>query len=295
MSYQNSGFDAVSEMAKARKQRNDIARELMGDLLDLADVFIWHTERWLTECVDASPSSDMEVMTVPEVAKAEALASLSCIALHSVQAVAESCRIGNHHPLGWLQRKLYETRTNALFIAVEPTEEAGQRWLHYGCRKHAKLWADQKAAQDAIRASKVIFPDADLEKENGWAVTVDEMQAPKKCFDLVSRANYVEKTQSTEIPDEIKAMRAGIAEYEIQMVRRDNMVVHPSVTGTDTGPNSITALYSAVQWTWDTVRVYSDYLPSDQRMAQEMVEAHDKFANAILERLFLLIAEKAVL
>ena len=200
----------------------------MGDLVDLADAFIWHTERWLTDCVNASPSSDQDVICEPEAAKSEALASLSGIALHSLQTLAENCRIGIHHPLGWLQRKLYETRTNALFIAVEPTGKAGQRWLHHGWHKLAKLLPDDKEVQVVSDACKIILQDPDLERENGWAVTVDEKQTPKKYFGLVARAHYVEKTRSTRIPEEIRAMRAGIAEHETQMVRRDNMVVHPS-------------------------------------------------------------------
>ena len=224
MSSQNDGLDAVVEMAKAREQRNNLARERMGDLVDAADAFIWHIERWLTDCVNASSSSDIDVICIPEAAKAEALCSLACNALHSLQTLAENCRIGIHHPSGWLQRKLYETRTNALFIAFEPTGKAGQRWLHYGWRQYAKVRPDDKAAQDVSEACKQILQDADLEKENGWAVTVDEKQTPKKYFGLVTRADYVEKTRSTNIPAEIWALRAGIAEHATQMVRGDNSI-----------------------------------------------------------------------
>ena len=232
----------------------------------------------------------MDVICVPEASKAEALASLACIALHSLQTLAENCRIGIHHPLGWLQRKLYETRTNALFIAVEPTGEAGQRWLHHGWRKYAKVRPDDKVAQTVSDTCKLILQDADLENENGWALTVDEKQTPKKYFGLVAGADYVEKTRSTEIPAEIQAMRVGIAEHETQMVRRDNMVVHPSVTGTDTGPDQLMALYSAVQWTWDTVEAYSNYMSSDQRITTDLVKAHDNFVDATVEKIFSLMA-----
>ena len=277
MSSQNDGLDAVVEMAKAREQRNNLARERMGDLVDAADAFIWHIERWLTDCVNASSSSDIDVICIPEAAKAEALCSLACNALHSLQTLAENCRIGIHHPSGWLQRKLYETRTNALFIAFEPTGKAGQRWLHYGWRQYAKVRPDDKAAQDVSEACKQILQDADLEKEGRWAETVDERQRPKKYFKLLARADYVEKTRSTNIPAEIWALRAGIAEHATQMVRGDNMVVHPSVTGTETGPDQIMALYSAVQWTWDTAEAYSNYMPDAQRITSSVLEAHYHF------------------
>ena len=285
MSSQNDGLDAVVEMAKARVQRNSLARERMGDLVDAADAFIWHMERWLTDCVNASSSSDRDVICIPEAAKVEALCLLACIALHSLQTLAENCRIGIHHPSGWLQRKLYETRTNALFITLEPTGKAGQRWLHYGCRQHAKVRPDDKAAQHVSEASKQILQDADLEKENGWAVTVDERQRPKKYFKLLARANYVEKTRSTNIPQEIQALRAGIAEHATQMVRGDNMVVHLSLTGTETGPDQIMALYSAVQWTWDTAEAYSNSMPDAQRMTSGVAKAHDHFVEVTLKKI----------
>ena len=204
--------------------------------------------------------------------------------MQGLAALAEIYRIGTFYPGGWIERALFEAKTNAVFIAYEPTRLAGQRWINYGFHRLAKLQGDDEEVRALIQEIEARFPDDNLRKENWWAKTIDHKGKPQIFSSLPDRAKYVEKlwTNSQEIPPFMQRMRQGGHEYELMMIRKDNMVVHPTMAGDQIGPNPVRALYSGIQLTWNTLAAYSRN-EGGQKPTPEMEQAHGQFVESVID------------
>ena len=119
-------------------------------------------------------------------------------------------------------------------------------------------------------------------KENQWAQTIDQDGTLKVLSNLIARSEYVEKIWPTpnRLPVNVRQMRKEIHDYELRMVRMDNLVVHPTVTGDQTGPHPIRALYSAIQMAWDILAAFSE--TDDLSITAEMHCAHKRFEDTLI-------------
>ena len=274
---------ALAKISEERRQRQDSAQEQLGELLDQVDLFVWHTQNWLCR-QNASAYTATEILGCPKRSRTHSILRLSNVAVQGLAALAEIYRIGTFYPGGWIERALFEAKTNAVFIAYEPTRLAGQRWINYGFHRLAKLQGDDEEVRALIQEIEARFPDDNLRKENWWAKTIDHKGKPQIFSSLPDRAKYVEKlwTNSQEIPPFMQRMRQGGHEYELMMIRKDNMVVHPTMAGDQIGPNPVRALYSGIQLTWNTLAAYSRN-EGGQKPTPEMEQAHGQFVESVID------------
>ena len=265
----------------ARRNRQNDADDQLGELLDYADVFIYHTQNWLEQKNETTLPVG-QAMADPRLSRSHSLLVLSNTALQGLFTLAECYRAGIFNPSGWIERKMLEARTNAAFIAYEATGLAGQRWILYSLYRLADLERDDESERNLALELETQFPDDRPWRENQWAKTVEQDGQSKVLSNLTDRSDYVEKiwpTPST-LSDDVRLVRQEIHEYELRMIRMDNLVVHPSVTGDQTSPNPIRALYSAIQMAWDILTAFSE--TDGLSLTAEMKCAHEKFVDAMI-------------
>ena len=270
-----------ARIADARMKRQNDAEDQLGQLLDATDVFIYHAQNWLERKIETVPPV-REALADPQLARSHSLLVLSNAALQGLFTIAESYRAGIFHLSGWIERKMLEARSNAGFIAYETTGLAGQRWLLYGLYRLAALEGDEESERNLTSELKIRFPDDHPWRENQWAKTVDQDGKQKVLSNLTDRSDYVEKIWPvpTALPDNGHQIRRRNHKYELKMIRMDNLVVHPTVTGDQTGPNPIRALYSAIQMAWDILTAFSE--TDDLSLTAEMKCAHERFVDTMI-------------
>ena len=271
----------LTRIHDARMKRQNDAADQLGKLLDAADVFIYHAQNWLDKIKDTAPPI-CKALADPKLSRSHSLLVLSNTSSQELFTLAESYRAGIFRLSGWIERKTLEARTNAVFIAYETTGLAGQRWLLYSLLELAKIEGDEERQRRLFSELKNSFPDDHPWYRNKWAKTVNQDGESKKLSDLPALSNYVEKIWPvpSTLPDDVRHIRERNHQYERKMIQMDNLVVHPTVTGTQTSPNPIRTLYTVIQMTWDILTAFSK--TDGLSLTADMKHAHDRFVDTMI-------------
>ena len=271
--------DLLCRIAALRQERSAEANERFGQLLDSVDVYVWQTDTWLEdpEVVERLP---VELFDRPQECQEFSLWALLSLTLEGLATASERLRAGIAYPGAWLLRNLLEARTNAIFIAREPTGLAGQRWINYNLHRKARLDRDSTQAKQLIDEIKTKFPDDKINRDGWWAKTTDPDGNPKLYRDLTARSNYVETLQPSP-PGFMTALREASHQHELDMTSKANLSVHPMLTGRAASPHPIQVLYLGSQATWDILTAHTACLGLS--LPNHVIQAHDQLVDTVVE------------
>ena len=262
-----------------RQQRSAEADERIGELLDSVDVYAWYIDNWLKE-PEVAERPITELLNCPQRCIELSLWGFLNTALEGLNTVAECLRAGIAYPGAWLLRNLLEASINAAFVANESTGLAGQRWINYNIHRVARLEEDSETAKEIIAEITARFPHDNINRDGWWAKTTDPDGTSKLLLNLIARANYVEKLQTPK-PDFMTALKQTTHQYELGMIRKANLSVHPMLTGYAAALHPIMVLYRGSQATWDILGAYSDRL--ELSLSDRIIQAHDQLQITTIE------------
>ena len=269
----------LCQIAVLRQQRSADADESIGKLLDSVDLYVWHTDNWLKE-PEVAERLTAKLLDCPQACIELSLWALLNLALEGLTTAAECLRAGIAYPGAWLLRNLLEARTNAIFMAYEPTGLAGQRWIDYNAHREARLDEDSTPAKKLIDEIKSRYPDDNINRDGWWAKTTDPDGTSKLLLNLIDRAQYVEKLQTPK-EDFMTALRRASHQHELDLVRKANLSVHPMLTGPATTLHPIQVLYWGSQATWDILKAHSARLVLSP--SHHIIQAHEQLEITAIE------------
>ena len=275
--------ELLSRIAALRHERSTEADERFGQLLDSVDVYVWYTDV-LLEAPDVAGRPTVELVDSPLECRELSLWTLLNLALEGLATASECLRAGIAYPGAWLLRNLLEARTNAIFIAHEPTGLAGQRWINYNLHCEARLDRENTQAKQLVNEIKTRFPNDKINRDGWWAKTTDPNGNPKLYRDLTSRSNYVEGLQPPPpgfMTGFMTALRAASHQHELDMTSKANLSVHPMLTGLGASLHPIQILYWGSQATWDILR--TDSVCSGLPLSDYVIQAHDQLVDTLVE------------
>lgn len=263
----------LHQITALRQKRIAQATEIIGELLDAVDVYLWHIDRWI-EGPEAAHQPITDHLDCPQRCVEISLWGFLNTALEGLTTAAECLRAGIAYPGAWLLRNLLEARINAMFIAHELTGLAGQRWINYNAQQVAKLATDSEEAKEIIAAIKARFPHDDIRAGKvWWPKTEDTNGNPKGPLNLTARAVYLDKLNPPG-SQFLQDLRQTIRQYETDTIKKANLVVHPMLTAHNTAPHPIMVLYQGSQAAWDTLSAYTAHLTPN--LPDQILQAHDK-------------------
>lgn len=269
----------LCRIAGLRQERSAKAGDIYGQLLDTVDVYVWHADTWLKYLKETEGPS-AEPLDLPQEYLKLSLWALSSLALEGLGTASECLRADITYPGAWLLRNLLEARTNAIFIACEPTGLAGERWINYNLHREARLERDSTPAKQLIDGINKRFPNDNINRDGWWAKTKDPDGNDKLYGDLTARANYVEQFQPSA-PGFLSTLRQASHQHELDMISKANLSVHPMLAGRTGSPHPIQVLYWGSQATWDILRACS--VGFDLPLSDDVIRAHDRFEITCIE------------
>ncbi len=269
----------LCRITELRRERSAKAGENFGQLIDTVDVYVWHADTWL-EDVGQTEGPSAEPLDLPQEYLKLSIWALSSLALEGLGTASECLRAGIMYPGAWLLRNLLEARTNAIFIAYEPTGLAGKRWIHYNLHREARLERDSTPAKELINKINAMFPNDNTNRDGWWAKTKDPNGNDKLYGDLTARANYVEQFQPPA-PGFLATLRQATHQHELGMISQANLSVHPMLAGRAASPHPIQVLYWGSQATWDILRACS--VVFHLSLSDDVIRAHDQLEMACIE------------
>ena len=204
----------------------------LGDILDASDMFNHYTLEWHNAIVRNRPISD-EVMVNPSLSREVAVQKMAQEVIETSLDFYDSLRAGLERPMQWMLRKQYEARTNALFFRLDESGHAAYRYLHWQLAADAKLNPDDERTQCSLDASLKRFGDKVKDRVGSNREHWAELPDGRKYYGLGNRAEFVKKAVKSiwSWADLSDHDLDRIADYDLNMYRSSNTIVHPSVIG----------------------------------------------------------------
>ena len=216
--------EILGQIKRRREANVQRIRSELGELLDAADLLHHYANQWHAHVYGHRPIPE-DLMEDP-IACRETV--LQVMAKESIITSKELCRVlevGVFRATQWLFRKQFETRTNALFISLDETGESAQIYQNLQLIDQAKLNPEDEKFQ-GMRQSSVQFLRSkeidirDWNARNAWTKAANG----KLYADLVSRFKYTAGQLKDQWTDEL-------IRHEIELYRKSNTTVHPSLVG----------------------------------------------------------------
>ena len=222
-------------LEKFKSQRLFAAQQIetaFGDILDAADVFHYYIYQWHDD-IDRNRLMPDEVLVIPLLSREAAVQKMAQEVIETSCDFYNSLRVGLERPMQWMLRKQYEARTNALFFRLDESGHAAYRYLHWQLAADAKLNPDDERTLCSLDASLNRFGDKLKDRvgqnREHWA----ELPDGRKYYGLGNRAEFVKKAVKSiwSWADLSDHDLDRIADYDLNMYRSSNTIVHPSVIG----------------------------------------------------------------
>ena len=209
-------------LQKIHQQREEDVQKIgneLGDIFDASDLLHFYANQWHSH-VCQYRSIPPNLMENPFACREVVLQAMAKESIITSWELCQVIRAGVFRATQWSFRKQFETRTNALFISLDETGEAAQIYQHLQLINQANLNPEDEEFQ-GMRQLSVKFlcsKEIDIKNRNAWT----EAANGKTYSDVVSRFRYVTKRSGDTWTD-------GLVHDEIELYRKSNTTVHPSL------------------------------------------------------------------
>ena len=220
----------LKHLKKKREATRHKIQANIGEILDTADLLLDCSENWLLFLQKQRPAPE-EMMIYPQFSREFTLQRMAQEVIQTSSDLYENSRAGLARPVQMLIRKQLETRTNALFFALDASGEYSYRYQHWQLAAEYKLNPHNEIVKSSLAHSLDLLGDS-LKDRTGrnwgnWA----KLPNGKDYSGFVNRFNYVAKNISEFWSNEEFSGYAWgeITQHDLEMYRNANTVVHPSM------------------------------------------------------------------
>ena len=132
----NENIQMLQESAQSYDQeRRDKAQEVLGESIEDLRAFTHVAMVWFLKAKNSSSLGDILVSKDPDVTRLLAIRNLTNTAVLIAREIPSMLAAGNNHQMVTAWRILAEAKNNALFIHMDTSGEAADRWMIFQAAK----------------------------------------------------------------------------------------------------------------------------------------------------------------